>query len=200
VEYAGIRYEITALDDSAFANCRELRHITLPATLYSIGRDAFNGCSALDTIEILAAQPPEIIGEWCFWEVPGEAVLMVPCHSGAAYRNAHCWDYFDTIADTCEVSPLDNMQHVTIRISSNYLIIEGVYGEIVRVFDFEGRLIASELCNGRCHISIGRGIYSYNTSAVLVQVGDSPAVKVSLPLRSSASFRDSYYYWGNGLY
>lgn len=137
VVHDGLKYEVTALADSAFANCRELRHITLPPTLSLIGRDAFNGCSALDTVVTLAVKPPVIVGEWCFWEVPQEAVLMVPCRSGVAYRNAHCWDYFDTIVDTCELPRSQLVPHATIRINSNYIIVEGIYGEIVRVFDIE---------------------------------------------------------------
>lgn len=198
VEHEGLRYEVTALADSAFANCRELRRITLPPTISFIGRDAFNGCSALDTVVALAAQPPEIVGEWCFWEVPQEAVLMVTCRSGVAYRSAHCWDYFDTVVDTCEVPRSSLVPRATIRVNGNYLIVEDVYGETVRVYDIEGRLIASEQCNGRCQISIGGGRHFHNTSAFLVQVGDGPVVKVSASLRSNAPFGDTYRYWGNG--
>lgn len=194
VEHDGLRYEVTALADSAFADCRELRHITLPPTLFVIGRDAFNGCSALDTLVTLAVQPPKIVGEWCFWEVPQDAVLMVPCHSGAAYRNAHCWDYFDTIIDTCEVPPLPEVPQATIKINGNYLIVEGVYGEVVRVFDFEGRLLDSQLCNGQCRLNIGSGVGYHYTSAFLVQVGDAPAVKVSAQLKSAAPHSIGTYY------
>jgi hypothetical protein len=199
VEHEGLRYEITALEDSAFADCRELRRISLPPTLVTIGRDAFNGCSALDTVVSLAVQPPRIVGEWCFWEVPQEAVLLVPCRSGTTYRSAHCWDYFDSIIDTCDVPPLPEHPQPTVRFNGNYLIVEGVYGEVVRVYDFEGRLIASELCNGQCRISVGSGRSFHYTSAFLIQVGDRPAIKVSAPLRNSAPVGDAYRYWGNGM-
>ena len=198
VEHDGLRYAVTALDDSALVGCRELRSVTLPPTLTTIGRDAFCGCSGLDSLIALPTTPPKIVGEWCFWEVPQEAVLAVPCRSGAAYRIAHCWDWFDTIVDTCEAPFLPAAQYATIKFSGNYLIVEGVYGEVVRVYDFEGRLIASELCNGQCRISIGSGMSFHHTSAFLVQVGESPAIKVSAPLRNSAPV-GSYRYWGNGF-
>lgn len=187
VVHDGLRYEVTALDDSALYNCRDLRTVTLPPTLLFIGRDAFCGCSSLDTLYTLAQKPPRIKGEWCFWEVPQEAALVVPCRSGTAYRSAHCWDYFDSIVDTCDVPPLPVALQATIKFNGNYLIVEGVFGEVVRVYDFEGRLIASELCNGQCRISIGRGFSYHSTSAFLVQVGDSPAIKVSAPLRNSTA-------------
>ncbi len=199
VEHDGLRYSVTALADSALADCRELRSVTLPPTLTTIGLDAFCGCSRLDSLIALPETPPKIIGEWCFWEVPQEAVLAVPCRSGTAYRIAHCWDWFDTIVDTCEAPLLPISSHATIKFNGNYLIVEGVYGEVVRVYDFEGRLITSELCNGQCRISIGNGMSFHHTSAFLVQVGDSPAIKVSAPLRNSAPVGGSYHYWGNGF-
>ena len=199
VVHDGLRYEVTALDDSALYNCRDLHTVTLPPTLLFIGRDAFCGCSALDTLYTLAQKPPRIKGEWCFWEVPQEAALVVPCRSGTTYRSAHCWDYFDSIIDTCDVPPLPEHPQPTVRFNGNYLIVEGVYGEVVRVYDFEGRLIASELCNGQCRISVGSGRSFHYTSAFLIQVGDRPAIKVSAPLRNSAPVGDAYRYWGNGM-
>lgn len=186
VEHDRIRYEVTMLADSALAGCRELTAVTLPPTLSFIGRDAFCGCSALDTLYTLAVKPPRIKGEWCFWEVPQEAALMVPCRSGTAYRNAHCWDYFDTIVDTCEAPRQLDYMPATIRFNGSYLIVEGVIGEMVRVFDIEGRMLASELCNGQCRINLGRGGTTFShTSALLVQVGDRPAVRVAVPVRNT---------------
>lgn len=183
----GLWYTVTALADSALANCRDLRKVTLPATLTHIGRDAFNGCSMLDTLCTSSLRPPSIVGEWCFWEVPQEAILIVPCRSGASYRSAHCWDWFESIVDTCEAPPLPEYPKPIIKFNGNHLIVEGVFGEVIRVYDFEGRLIASELCNGQCRISIGTGLCYHSTSAFLVQVGDSPAIKVSAPLRNSTA-------------
>lgn len=192
VEHDGLKYEVTTLADSALAGCRELTSVTLPPTLSFIGNDAFNGCSALDTLYTLAVNPPRIKGEWCFWEVPQEAALVVPCRSGTAYRQAHCWDWFDTIVDTCEASPLNDDMPATIKFNGSYLIVEGVFGEVVRVFDFEGRLITSELCNGQCRINLGNGIGYHHTSAFLVQVGERPAVKVSAPVRNNTN--SGFYY------
>ena len=119
---------------------------------------------------------------------------MVPCRSGTAYRSAHCWDYFDSIVDTCDVPPLSKALKATVKISGNYIIVEGVYGEVVRVFDFEGRLLDSQLCNGRCRLNIGNGVGYHYTSAFLVQVGDAPAVKVSAQLRSATPHSFGRYY------
>lgn len=187
VEYDGLRYDVTALDDSALYNCRDLSTVTLPPTLLLIGSDAFCGCSSLDTLYTLAQEPPCIKGEWCFWEVPQEAALVVPCRSGTAYRSAHCWDYFDTIIDTCSVPSLSETQQATVKVCSDYLIVEGVFGEVVSVFDFEGRLIGRELCNGQCRINFGHFLRYYHTSVLLVQVGDGSFIKVPVPQRFTNS-------------
>ncbi len=194
VEHDGLVYEVTMLADSALAGCRELKTVTLPPTLSFIGSDAFVGCSALDTLYTMSQKPPRINGEWCFWEVPQEAVLMVPCRSGMAYRNAHCWDYFDSIVDTCEAPLHHDVTPVTIRINGNYLYVEGVFGETVRVLDIEGRLLTSVLCNGQCRISLGGSLGSQYTSAFLVQVGDRPAVRVTAPVRNNpiSTYRGLY--------
>ncbi len=47
-EIAG--YHVTAIGDSAFARCRWLNALSLPATLTAIGTDAFVGCDALTTV------------------------------------------------------------------------------------------------------------------------------------------------------
>lgn len=200
VEHDGLRYRVVAIADSAFYNMHQLTSVTLPATVVTIGRDAFCGCSSLDSIVTLAERPPRIMGEWCFWEVPDNAVLHVPCRSATAYRSAHCWDYFDSIADPCEPLPTPDYVQPIIKFSGNYLIVEGVFGEVVRVFDFEGRMLASGLCNGQCRISIGNGMSYHHTSAFLVQVGDGPAIKVSAPLRNSTSTGSPYVPFGNSIY
>ena len=184
VEYDGLIYSVTGLSDSAFYNCRELSAIILPATVATIGRDAFSGCSALDSIVSLAVQPPRIKGEWCFWEVPPEAVLSVPCHSGTAYRSAHCWDYFDSIADPCAPPPTPEIPYATIKVRGHDIVVEGVYNEVVRVYDIEGRLLESQVCNGTCRFSVYMGYGHYYAGPWLVQVGDQPPLKVGTSLMS----------------
>ncbi len=44
-------YELTEVSDYAFYNCVSLKSITIPDTITSIGREAFSGCAALETLE-----------------------------------------------------------------------------------------------------------------------------------------------------
>lgn len=180
VVHEGLRYSVIGLGDSAFYGCREMTAIVLPATLTTIGQDAFCGCSMLDSIVCLSAKPPRIKGEWCFWEVPAEAVLSVPCRSATAYRSAHCWDYFDSVADPCAPIVSDDYMQPTVRVTGTFIIVEGIYNEIVRLFDIEGRLIEAQVCNGTCRFNVHTGYGSRVLGTYLLQVGDRPPFKVNV--------------------
>lgn len=45
-------YKVTAIGDSAFADCTEITHITLPDSVTAISFMAFKGCTSLQTIKI----------------------------------------------------------------------------------------------------------------------------------------------------
>ncbi len=63
----GIRdgYELVAVGDSAFASCTALTNVVLPATVTTVGGDAFRYDSALHSF---AAPGPVSIGSYCFYE------------------------------------------------------------------------------------------------------------------------------------
>ena len=52
VTYNGTSYNVTAIDDYAFAYCSNLWTVSLPASLDSIGRYAFINCTGLSQVEI----------------------------------------------------------------------------------------------------------------------------------------------------
>ena len=51
----GGQYTVTAIGESGFYNCSQLRSISLPGTLERIGTSAFNGCTGLSEITIPAS-------------------------------------------------------------------------------------------------------------------------------------------------
>ena len=59
VSYEGNIYEVTEISGWAFASCKEMTSITIPATVQSIGYSAFAGCSNLKYLNI------EDIAAWC---------------------------------------------------------------------------------------------------------------------------------------
>ena len=79
VEYKGISYEITIIDDEAFIGCTDLTSIDLNyAIIRNIGSSAFKGCSSLRSIRI----PEEItsIGESAFEGCSGLTSIDISCY------------------------------------------------------------------------------------------------------------------------
>lgn len=81
---------VTSIGDGAFINC-PFTHLSLPATLTSIGNQCFT-----ETREItLAATTPAVLGTDAFWRA---AVIRVPESAVDDYRTAAGWsDYKDQI-------------------------------------------------------------------------------------------------------
>ena len=52
VQYEGVTYQVTGIDDMAFMDSYALNSLTLPASVTKIGNDAFSGCTALASIGI----------------------------------------------------------------------------------------------------------------------------------------------------
>jgi len=44
VKHSGHTYEVTAISEKAFQDCKLLKSITIPRTISSIGKWAFSGC------------------------------------------------------------------------------------------------------------------------------------------------------------
>ena len=51
---------LTRIEDGAFAGCEQLTSITIPETVTSIGANAFNGCTGLQSIIVQSPTPPAI--------------------------------------------------------------------------------------------------------------------------------------------
>ena len=52
VTIEGKEYTLTGIDGTAFKDCANITSVTLPATIDSIGLQAFNGCSAMKSINL----------------------------------------------------------------------------------------------------------------------------------------------------
>ena len=76
VDYEGETYDVTAIGQSAFSNCKELTSVTIPASVTSIGDRAFQGCGGLSSITL----PPGVtsIGLAVFAGCPGLTSFTIP--------------------------------------------------------------------------------------------------------------------------
>lgn len=81
----GIRdgYELVAVGDSAFASCTALTNVVLPATVTTVGGDAFRYDTALLSF---AALGPVTIGNCCFYENTTITNAFVPNPVALNYR------------------------------------------------------------------------------------------------------------------
>lgn len=86
---------LTSVGACCFYNCRSLRKIELPASVNSIGENAFNGCTALSNIYMNAVTPPSVNANvFSDYTTP---TLHVPAASKTDYTRANVWKQFTNI-------------------------------------------------------------------------------------------------------
>ena len=91
---------VTVLEKRAFLGCRSMVSITLPHTLVSIGDYCFDECWSLESMTVLATEPP-VVGQNAFEEVNKNLLLTVPCGVSDAYQDAAGWSEFTNIQEDC---------------------------------------------------------------------------------------------------
>ena len=80
----------------AFNWCDKLESITLPATVTSIGENAFYYCPKLEYVVSLAVTPPTMRSANTFTYY-STTILYVPEESLEAYQTTDCWSRFTNI-------------------------------------------------------------------------------------------------------
>ncbi len=88
-----IPYGITAIGDNAFQQQYYLTHITIPATVNTIGRLSFMYTDRLKTVISEATTPPSSMSSF-YYETYEQGVLYVPRASINAYSNDEWWSHF----------------------------------------------------------------------------------------------------------
>ena len=88
---------ITSIVNNHLVYYPNLRQITLPASLTSIGYSAFSNNENLARVICHATTPP-VMRDWAFQSVSADLVIEVPAASVAAYKAAENWsEYADKI-------------------------------------------------------------------------------------------------------
>lgn len=120
-------------------NTSELREITIPVTVISIGENAFNRCNSLKEITVLAENPP-MLGANVFEEVSRNIPLYVPAGSLESYRNATVWNEFQL-----QAIPSTDLQTPAADGFESLIISNGTLhnpeGLSISIFDMQGRLV-----------------------------------------------------------
>ena len=87
VYYNGYAYKLTAIDNKAFAKCKVLKCITVPACATKIGKQAFSGCKKLNLIQLRCSKYKAAnIGKDAFKGISSKAVIIVPDKKLSSYR------------------------------------------------------------------------------------------------------------------
>lgn len=102
VTITGVEGSPLKLGKEAFANCAELKSVSLPAQTTEIGASAFNFCRQLASLRIAATEPPKVFRTTFPSKVAGaNRVLYVPKGSKAKYEAVAYWkDKFSSIEET----------------------------------------------------------------------------------------------------
>lgn len=103
--HEGVEYTITAIGSKAFMQRYELKEVTFPSTIISVGSWCFDGCNSLEKIVCLAQTPPicEFYVTYPFDDVAATATLYVPHGSKEAYMLAEGWCDFMYVVELDEV-------------------------------------------------------------------------------------------------
>lgn len=118
---------ITKIADCAFDGCTNIKEVTIPAGVTSIGKYAFTGCN-LDRIICNAKTPPEVTGDsgdegWGFQDLAVKEVI-VPSSAITTYEE----DYDDWSGFTFKAAYLE----ISAEVISYKELNNGVY-EVVRI-------------------------------------------------------------------
>jgi hypothetical protein len=93
----GQNYTVTAIGKDAFANQTGLTGVSIPASVTSIGKRAFSGCSSLVAIYCYGEEPATV-GESAFDGIDKDnCIIHVPDNCEAKYSAAEGWKEFPNI-------------------------------------------------------------------------------------------------------
>ena len=83
----GVKYQVTSIAAKAFANNKKLTKIVIPASVRSIGKQAFSGCKNLKSITIKTTYlTKKSVGVKAFKGIHAKATIKVPKKQKKAYQ------------------------------------------------------------------------------------------------------------------
>ena len=135
-------------------NTSELREITIPTSVISIGEESFNWCNNLQKMTVYAQIPP-MLGANVFENVNRNIPLYVPAGSLERYSEAAIWNEFQL-----QAMPATDLQ-TTIADGFESLVISNgtLYNPVglpISIFDMQGRLIYN---GAESIVNMATGIY-----------------------------------------
>ena len=153
------------IDIYAFMNCENLDKLIFPASLDSIGKSAFHGCSGIEYMEVQATIPPRI-HENTFDGVNREIEFIVPTESQEAYATHKYWKVFMGVEDETSNECINAESKNVYYEQQNQTLYFNVNNPIsVIIYDTMGKMVVNrKLTAGAKAISLdlNAGIYIVN--------------------------------------
>lgn len=145
---------VTTIESYAFEYCNEITSVTLPGTLYILGRNAFSYCYYILWVKCLAVNPPTVEGGVeSIAGPPAEFVpLYIPEQSLELYKSTAPWN---------------SMIVLPITDSGVETVIASETGEYI-VFTLEGRKVM-QTTNPTAVNSLPKGLYIVNGKKILIK-------------------------------
>ena len=162
VTHNGVEYKVTEISEGAFQNNTSLTEVSIPASITSIGANAFAGCTNLKSITVNIIVPINlaVIGARGFTRATGDnvfegvnketCILYVPAGSVDAYKAAPVWKEFKHI--------------LPIKTSTGIQGVVQTDGGPFDVFNLSGQKVKS---NATSLDGLPRGIYIINGKKVM---------------------------------
>lgn len=97
VEFADNVYEVVAIGNNAFLNLYKLEAVSIPASIQTIGKAAFAGCSGLKSINCFAMVPPSAQTNTFASVDKSECLLRLFSQAITDYTQADVWKEFANV-------------------------------------------------------------------------------------------------------
>lgn len=154
---------VISIDYDAFTDCTSLTNITIPASVESMGERIFYGCTQLDHV-YMDGLPPAIIDNTFDINDEGEQHrVVVSCDFDSIYRHTAPWDNLDHLLNDCNDVSIDPIATNNYRVThlDDRVVIQGVAGHTIRLFDNQGRLLHKVRANeATCELRVpATGLY-----------------------------------------
>lgn len=171
--WANLPESLKSMGDGCFNDCPELRRVSLPWSEIKMN-DCFNGCPAVECIEILAAEPYPF-PENCFNDVDrANCDLLVPEESLKKYMQADGWKEFFRINGVLT----GNVSVKSVKKDTGFVAVPGngslkIYIPDARSIDIvaaDGVKAASICKSGATEIPLPAGVYIVASPSSSVKV------------------------------
>ncbi len=163
INYDGKTYAVTQLDDDCFNRCEKIKTVTLPSTIAEMGKSAFSGCYALESVNLGDTRITEIPSA-CFSACRKLQSITIPATVTSIYRNPF----------------VQNLELKSINVEEgnpSFKSIEGV------LFSISGKTLQAYPCGKATTYVVPEG-----TDSIGGEAFNTDQVLASLTLAASVSF------------